>query len=594
MKGNKLPTRFDKFSWLVLVFFVLLLLSRVLFLTSDSFRSGFDVEEKCVGYNARNKVLFDNWESGGDYQPMAFNPLSNLISYLSFSSLGVGLFSLRIPYALLSILGFVLYYLVLKKEFNRYFSFLGTMFLSSITYIAAMNRTAICENLFLFLTIATLFFYQKGLKYYKYFFGVGLFSFLTLVAKLNGAIFTLATFAAVSFFIFRKKGERKKIFPPFFAGIALGLLIWVVSLLPFHQVGYFPTLKWLILANTQLIDIYQSDVSVQVLNSFRAVINSIQSNFRLTPMVINGTLPYTTLLGLTSIWVIFYYCKRISELDKFSILWLIVGILFINLFCLNEKRLVLIIPAMVYLIVKTFTLLWNNRNNKGFIHPQAVAVLFIGFLLIFSSWLWRFSQHNIHNTIFPLPGRNTILFLSLFIGICLALLFNRIRNPMKYCYLRKLAVRLYSFSFLFAIVISNYHNIDNFFLSRQNMSFQASRDLGRILEPTTIVGTELAYRFLGFENCHKFIFKHDGGKHNINKDIAHILERDDIRYFCLNMDRNKRLDDPNIKKMLSYYPKAKLLKIYKCGRFSFALFDKGLVAMDKQAPEVKKLEERIN
>ena len=68
---------------IIFIYFIYLLFSRFFYLHADFPKSDIysaywscNIEEKAGAYNARNKILFGNWDSGGvNYQPMALMPL---------------------------------------------------------------------------------------------------------------------------------------------------------------------------------------------------------------------------------------------------------------------------------------------------------------------------------------------------------------------------------------------------------------------------------------------------------------------------------------------------------------------------------------
>src|SRR3989338_4148712 len=99
---------------LVLLFFYLFFL-RTYHLCADPPFLYLLVEERASGYNARNKVLFNDWDSGaGRYQPMAYMPLAHLILFIVFKLFSVGVLQLRLPFVILSCLALILFYLLLK------------------------------------------------------------------------------------------------------------------------------------------------------------------------------------------------------------------------------------------------------------------------------------------------------------------------------------------------------------------------------------------------------------------------------------------------------------------------------------------------
>ena len=151
------------FIVLLIFLFLLILGTRLIFLSADAPTHGLDVEEKPAGYNARNLILFGDRDSGGGrYQPLAFFPLSHLLSYLSFSLLGVGLFPLRLPSALIGVFSCYLLYIIFKREYGGFLALLGTGLYSFNFFILFINRSALPENLFFLFTFLLILFLQKA------------------------------------------------------------------------------------------------------------------------------------------------------------------------------------------------------------------------------------------------------------------------------------------------------------------------------------------------------------------------------------------------------------------------------------------------
>ena len=118
--------------------------------------------------------------------------------------------------------------------------------------------------------------------------------------------------------------------------------------------------------------------------------------------------------------------------------------------------------------------------------------------------------------------------------------------------------------------------------NRKHESFELSRDLGQTVKANaTIIGSEMALRFLGFENRCKFLFNHDGGNSRgldpRDLDNSDIARRKDIRYFCIALPTNSILLDQylfGISKIKRLCPAMTLLKIYRFGDTVLSLFDK--------------------
>lgn len=583
----------DLITIIVFLFFALLFFSRIVFLSADSPFWSLNVEEKTLVYNARNKVISGDWDSGGNiFQPILISPLGNLISYLSFSIFDISLLGLRIPYIFLTFIGFIFYYFLLRKEFGRTFALFGTALLSTLYLITLVNRSALAENLFLFLMIMSLFFYQKGFKKEHYFFLAGLFAFLNLMVKLNGGLFILIPVLALTL---TGKNIRKRLaFKMLFSGILAGLLVHAFLFGIFYRTGSLISVKYLVLFYLGFIDPSQSSLDVPVFLSsrigdmMRIVLHNIVINFRHDiPRFFRLYVPFLPLLGSISIipLALFGY-RRISELDKFNLLWLAGGLLFNSLFYLYYKRLLFLLPPICYFVTRASAMFWNScfkkeSNATPWYRLLVPYLLHIIFILLIIKVIHEIAHY------FPLEFKlkgllerrillGSLLFISLSFGITV-LLDHVYHRGRYYHYLWRFLFGAYLIFLLYATSYTIVKNVDrsikNIYLPQEGikyLTYKNSKDLGEILEPTTIVGNEIAFRMLGFENHHKFIFNSDGGQTAyLDKDLKEIINREDIRYFCLFYDQHpsQKLacaqQDERLQTILSHYPRTKLVKVYK-------------------------------
>ncbi len=581
---------------IVLAVFVFLLLCRIVYLNSDLPYWGFNIEERASGYNARNMVLFGDWDSGGGrFQPMAFMPLGNLISFISFSLLGVSLFSLKIPYVLLSLLAFFIFYLVLKKEFGRIFALAGLLFFSSITMITFLNRSAMTENLFLLLMISAMFFYQKYLFKQKniYLFLFGLFSGLNLTVKINGAYFVVIAFAAIFVMLILRENKalnKREVISRF----ALGVLLGVGLSLILYAISYRPVILENINASSM------SNITHKRSVAFNAV--------TMIPVILMAEAPIAALLFAVSFFFsVLLYFKRLKALDWLNIIWLVLGALILSFFSVQYKRTIFLYPPLCYLAIKIFNVLWGcckdmyrkpsaykpNPQERGrvvlndLMNSNQGFILCVIFYLLFIITGW----YSIGPIFRILPFQNNhvglvreiFLILMIFIVLavpCFGLFINGSFQKFKSYFVRFLLYYSFLF-FLFAIIASiaanERANINVF--NKKALTFYSydnSRDLGKMLKPAVISGSEQAFRVLGFENRHKFLFNHDAmGVYK--EDVDDIINKPEIRFFCLLYElEQKKIDrySSAIQRIVDKCGQIRLLSTYQFGPQYLQLFDK--------------------
>lgn len=578
------------FRIVLLIYFVYLLLGRLTYLNSDSPVWEFNTEEKATAYNARNKVLFGDWSSGGrDYEPMVSSPLPNLVSYISFLLLGISLFSLRFPYALLSVLAIFIFYRVLKKETGTLFAFFGIALFSSINLIILLNRSATVENLFiLFMTLA-LFYFQdyaenkNGLSIFL----CGLFSALNLSVKYSSISFLFISAAAVliaSFSRGRGYAAIVRLYSVFIAGAMIGLILPGLALFFGRATGALEAIKF----QCESTSYFNRDL----------VLRNIKIVYPLFFIQFFSFISLIVIMGLSS--MVSLNARKLSKTDIFVLLWLILGSVSALFGLLHYKRLIFLLIPAVYITVKGGYGMWqylkesgrilcyregiNLRRGKGV--AQSIRMIIFWCLILIA--LPSVAKYILFLYGYGKAGFIGLVLLSSFIILPMA------RGAYSYFTTRDFHLAVVSLErwfvgacFTFFIILSiisiltNEINNANHIFNKKNhefLSFEGSRDLGRILKANTaIIGSEMVFRILGFENRCKFIFNHDGWR-PYNWDIEDIISRDDIRYFCLFLDEKNPITilqfNSGLDKIRSVYLNLELVKGYKFRHQYYAIYDK--------------------
>jgi len=604
------------FRVLLCLYFAYFFWSRVVYLSSDSPAYMLDVEEKATAYNARNKVLFENPASGGNhYEPMISSPLPAVVSYLYFLFFGVSLFSLRLPYALLSVLAIFVFYKVLKKETNSWMAFLGIVLLGSAHFILLLNRSALVENFFILLPAVALYFYQDYAENKKdaSLLLFGLFAALNVAVKYSGAYFLLISAIGVLMIFFRRdrgfsSGEIRACL--FFAGgVLLGLIPTVIALILGKETGALETLK------------LQCSIH---LDAGAYLYRNIRYEY---PLFFIKNFPLLSLAAMTGLFsMLFLRPRKWSRTDRFVLLWSVLGSATAFFCIITCKRLIFLIWPLIYLAVKggyglwlalrrsnmpdgcegnSFSFWWQSRRGAFIWKILSVC----GFVVLLS-WVGQYAlcQHPIPNyglityaflltfsTFMSLPGACAgLIQAGIFLGLMIApiaggvsgFIITRDRDKAFEVLKRWFVAAL--FIFLIAAsglsIASNEVCNSDFLFHPENIrykSYNNSRDVGRKLKDATVIGSEYAFRMLGFENRCKFIFNHDGiksaGRNPYDADIDDIILRKDVRYFCLYVsDSGLYLQhtEPGINKIRAAYPGLKHIQSYSFETTFFLLFDK--------------------
>lgn len=347
-----------------------------MFLSADIPSWSVEIEEKASGYSARSKVLFDTWDSGGGwYQPSIFMPLSNILVYLSFSIFGVGLTQLRIPFAFVSVLSLVIFYLIFKEELNRKYALLGVLIISFVYPLFLVNRSALNENLFVFLIALLIFLYQRSMRSEKiaYYMLTGFVAFLNGLVKIYGFVFVLTPIISI-FFPSAPIKKKIKFIIFYFLGASLGAIFGI-------------TLIFSTNSPRELFDFYfyfnKYDHSIQVSyiykfsayffnllgigNSiFLPTIGHILIQFFLnTPRVIFSLMPFLFLLIFYGFFLQLNNRKHLFHFDYFNLLLILSGLIAVQgRAAMYYKNIIFLVPLICYIFIKALYMVDDGAKGK--------------------------------------------------------------------------------------------------------------------------------------------------------------------------------------------------------------------------------------
>jgi len=596
------------FRILLCLYFAYLLWSRLAYLNADSPAYWIDVEERTNAYNARNEVLFGDSSSGGEhYEPMVSSPLPAVISYLSFLLMGVSLFSLRLPYALMSLLTIFIFYKVLKKEMNPLAAFLGIVFWGSACFTVFLNRSALVENLFILLPVVSLFCFQEYVDREKEesLFLFGLFSSMNILVKYNGVYFLLVSAVGALMASFRK-------------GRSLSAALRSCG---HYAAGVTPNLVLLVVAagsgigNGALETILKGQCAAQIVGG-----KDFENNVREFLLFFTTYFPFISLAAFTGVSsMLFMRLRKLSKVDVFVMTWWILGAVISFSSRISFKRLIFLLIPVVYVAVRGGYGMWEHLKVSGSQNDQGIngrfesckgvvpcilkMILGCGFAALISwgaeyillehgEMAYNFIPISIFLKI-PMAQAgwiSVLTFLALTVppvasaGFC----FIKAKDySLAFATLKRWFVGALLF-FLIAVsilsIVTNEASNGRFLYYSQNRKYessQCSRDLGRTVKSATIVGSEMAFRLLGFENRCKFLFNHDGvnlrGRDYHALDYDSIIRRRDVRYFCIALPNNSNDIEEfrsNIKKIKLVYPAMVRLRIYRVKEAFFFIYDK--------------------
>lgn len=571
--------RFIPYILIVLVF-LLIIFSRIIFIEADAPRvpgvSEFmvNIEEKASGYNARNKVFFGKWESDSDwYQPMVYMPLSNLFIFLSFLKFGVGLWQLRLPSIILSLIGILFLYKIMIKETSFLIALVTTALFSFNFNVLFWNRSSLNENLFLFFIPLALFCYIKSSEDIRYIFLFSIFSFLNLLVKIDSGPFILATIIMFTFYLCRDFSKFKKAVMLFSLGIIFVLLFWVVLM------GFTGSFKYLLVVYKHLSGLY-------LFNQ----INSLSSLFLLPWENANQVIrilifmnPYFVFLAILAFLYIIINYNTITKLQLFCLL--IVGIWLLQI-CFFPKHRVGAFKRYIYIMwplyclvgVTLYRLKSNFKGKYAFSKFKLSITSIISFLLFF---IILFKGYQPFKKIF-LSNLGNIWIFGIFSIIFLIMLV--LNNLLKKRLFKNAALTIYSILLILCINFDVSATIR--YLKAPKYSYlTTSRQFAKDINiGGKVIGHEQAFRMLGLVNKVHFTFTQDG--YQPHGFLQKVIDREDARYFVLMVKQHTRKTSgydykdggyvrEKIMQIKNKYPEVGLLRIYDPLSYdALALYDK--------------------
>lgn len=565
----------NKYWLLVLLVFGLVLLSRLLFLGADLPSTHVEIEEKLVGYNARNMVLLNHWALYSNwYQPMIYGPIQCLLSFLSFRFLGVGLSQFRLPMILASFVGLFFFFLILLKQTNRTFALLGLILYALNFEITVWNRSALTENLYLlFMPLSVYFLTKKDLKSKDIFFLV-FFSALNVVTKLDGYPFYLTTLIFLFFWSLKTHSLTRGI-----KSIILGSLVAFLILI--FLFTFFDAFKY-------FLPMYRFYFEIMVRQG--SLIKGIIPTLRKLLLILLGIDPYVPLALLISFPVLLINRKRLNRVDWFMILFLSITFvtrLQIPTYIIYWKRIIFIYFPFFYVIFRGLYFLLTETVSDDKKSPGVVFINLIGstiycllsvffYLHYFSQSIPRYYSFMGYGDSFHKSEGNFIFLLCIIIVsfICL--------NYMLFVGFGRWPRRMLISSILFFVLLSLL--VNSAFIVKmllpQNIKYSYQENLKYtklIPENEMIVSDEQGFRAFAYLSKNDFYFNHDGGPNPV--PYREIFERKDLRYFILNVEEFWRghwglANRVRLELIKETYPDLKLLGVFFASKVPLAIYDK--------------------
>jgi len=190
---------------------------------SLSFSRGMHNDEGALASNARNKIIHGKWLVGENSYgtPYVLLPVYNILVYLTFSVIGVGLVQLRLLHVFTSILTCFLIHLILRHDNidYEYVLFSIVLYLYS-SFNALTNRIGFAGNPMMLFIAISVYFYILSEKKKEFAFFSGVFAVLSIFIK-TYALVLLPVLFIDSFFRMLTEYKKYQHFVLLLLGIAV-------------------------------------------------------------------------------------------------------------------------------------------------------------------------------------------------------------------------------------------------------------------------------------------------------------------------------------------------------------------------------------
>lgn len=375
-----MPTRFLRIishPFSLIIAFVLMLLMRVIYLDSDpSFlmENAFVTDEGWWAHNPRNAVLFGKWIMDDFNVSLYLTPLFSIFEYFVFKILGVSLVSARLVSAITGLLTIIIFYLLLRRVWDKEKSALATLFFGFSNIHIMHSRVALVEATLVMFLILTIYLWEKGNDNRVWSFFSGLFFGLTFLVKLTAIYFVPIFFALWTIEHIRKEFSLGK-FMLFISGVALvGLPYLVLFVIPHRN-------EWRLML--------LAAATPNVFNPFYVAKFPFNNIFILTPILTSMSMLYLFgfFSGLTKKWR-----NTIQGIDHLEVIALSILIGNASLLAISsvqpDRRYLPFLIALAILGAKVLSNPWNYLDNK-WDNGRSRAIL----LMVILMPLWIYSGY---------------------------------------------------------------------------------------------------------------------------------------------------------------------------------------------------------
>lgn len=562
-----MQAQFKRSTILLIVVFLLLSGLRFVSLGADppktlSISMGYMSDPGGYVHNARNKVLYDRWETD-KWNFMYINPIPHYMSYILFRLLGPGIASMNLVPALFSVLTLLTVFWILKYSFDRNFAILGLILLGT-NYLYGMFSPVAVRNLpmIFFALLSLLFLIKASLKFKSAYFLAGAMCFLSFAAKGNFLLIFPAIFLGTMFYVYFQSPNRIKSSLQFSLYFLLGLgtllLLWLIFIYMPHKEAFLPYGA----SNKFWLTPHDHEATVI------SFLWDLLKNFWHRPLYFFMNMPVLTclsslcLLGFAYRFVV--SPRKIRLVTWIAAIWTATNMVYFSIIQYRAGR--HLFPLVLPILFLAIDLLYDFFQTKAIRKPErqpALLFIFLFFWLIFAVssviiFLSRPARLQMHSRFYLTLG------LSLGGAVLLYMLCKIWPARLQFNLTKFFKVGLISFLVGFSLIF-NFKPYAQWLTSARYDRRDISRDLGKAFERMNIGG--LVSMVLVLENQHA---AHAYSTGYINRGLD-FIEKYGITHALLTTHaeeiRNYQTDFPQ------HMSKAKVLARYPLWQTYVVLYD---------------------
>jgi 4-amino-4-deoxy-L-arabinose transferase-like glycosyltransferase len=495
-------------------------------------------DEGAWTHNARNKALFGAWRQD-DWNPVYIAPVFTALEYASFKAFGVGVRQARLVSEIAGLISVLLLALGVRRIAGPVAALIAGALLATDYVYVMYDRAALMEALMVAFIVSSWYCSTRAERQPAWGAIAGVCAVLAFFTKAAAAFYIGALVLGVVASALRRKNLRPG------GGSYLTSSVWTIGGL---AAATALIAIFFVIPHWSDYQFYNWQVSVTRKPSYDAA--SVLTRVSWFPILhdVFSRMWLALVLGVFGAWGIAARWREAPDAERLLLLWVGVGIVELLVHDVgNERRFVFLIPVLIALtsLVLARGSLLPDEGGRVSTRRLALAtpvLLYTAYVLLGPvtrlPWL-----DDVYNHILRMPVRVAATGAVVLTGVLLAT-WTKVSGAMtRRAWGGRAAVALTALA-----VGWNIYQFADWATHRSYKNIQASRAVGAVLPPETLVQGKLA-NGLALENRIRPIFiGHEFGNYNDRKT------RWDVRYILTYTDPELGYEGDQILDVLDAYP----------------------------------------